>query len=51
MMKPIGIRRRAGELQIVQECERCGHRRPNRISERDDEEAIRAVSCFPFTER
>src|SRR4051794_28227286 len=50
MMKPIGIRRRNGQIQIVHECVECRHRRPNRLSENDNEETVRMLSSVPFRE-
>ena len=37
LMRPISIEEKEGEPRIVHECEKCGHRKVNRIAENERE--------------
>jgi hypothetical protein len=47
-MQPVGIEQRGGEWRVVQRCTQCGHRRPNRISDADDPQVVRAIAANPL---
>jgi Zn finger protein HypA/HybF involved in hydrogenase expression len=40
MMKPIGVDMEKGEFVIIHECEKCHHRKRNRVSPEDDLAAL-----------
>ncbi|MCR4279898.1 MAG: RNHCP domain-containing protein [Candidatus Komeilibacteria bacterium] len=40
MMNPVEYYLKAGEVVIVHQCEKCGHRRPNKVSPEDALEAL-----------
>ena len=43
MMKPVEIQIKKGERIIIHECQKCGHRKPNKAAENDDFEEILKV--------
>ena len=43
LMLAIGLDNKNGELVLVQQCQKCGFTRRNKICEEDNQEAIRAV--------
>lgn len=47
-MQPVGIEQRGGEWRVVQRCTRCGHRRPNRVTDADDPLVVRALAAQPL---
>ena len=43
LMPAIGLDNKNGELVLVQQCQKCGFVRRNKISDDDNQEAIRAI--------
>ena len=50
LMKPTGIEIRHGENYILLQCEKCGHKRPNRAAPEDDVKEIIKVSVANIDE-
>ncbi len=44
MMRPTGIEIRKGDVYILQQCEVCGHKRPNKAAPEDDRDVIIRLS-------
>ncbi len=44
LMEPVGLSLKDGEQVLVQRCTRCGHTRRNKQQEKDNREAIIALS-------
>ena len=47
LMRPVGVLFEDGEHVLVQECERCGHRRRNRAARSDDRTALAGLFGNP----
>jgi len=48
LMPPISAMLKGDQFVIMHECERCGHRRPNRSAPRDDRDLLIALMARPF---
>ncbi|MDR2902821.1 MAG: RNHCP domain-containing protein [Lactobacillales bacterium] len=44
IMKPIGLEIKNGDYYIIQRCQKCGHTRPNKRSEKDSFETLLKIS-------
>lgn len=49
LMEPIGATKRKGKWQILYCCQKCGHKRFNKIAPEDNKEKIAKLSRFPFS--
>lgn len=43
LMKPVFLEKENGEEKLIQECEKCGFTRKNKVSKEDDFEALLAL--------
>lgn len=49
LMEPIGATKRKGKWQMLYCCQKCGHKRFNKIAPEDNKEKIAKLSRFPFS--
>ena len=47
LMEPIGITHKNGHIQIIHRCLKCGHRKANKISPKDNPDLIAQLSTKP----
>jgi len=45
IMEPVGFQIKNGKEYLIHRCEKCGHTRPNKVSPKDNREAVRWVAA------
>ena len=45
MMKPVSFEQKSGGWRILHKCEKCGHKKINRLSKDDDFDIMFGIQC------